>query len=124
MNPLLNLPPANDALPRGDLTQMDPALRDRVVRIRVTQAITERRVCRALYRSEPGGAPAVREIEPLHLVFVDDHWSILAWCNLRNDLRSFRSDRLDLLEVTDRHFSPRKGLSIERFILARKRAMR
>ncbi|MEZ4410718.1 MAG: WYL domain-containing protein [Polyangiales bacterium] len=124
MNTLPRLPPANDTAPRGDLTRMDPALRDRVVRVRVTQAITERRVCRALYRSEPGGAPALREIEPLHLVFVDDHWSILAWCHLRKDLRSFRSDRLDVLEVTDQHFSPRKGLSIERFILARKRSMR
>lgn len=118
---LSHLTPANDTGPLADLGSMTPRLRDRVVQLRITQAITERRVCRVSYRSEPGSAPAVREIEPLHILLVDSHWSILAWCNLRNDIRSFRSDRLASLDVSDRHFKPRKSLAIERFILTRKR---
>ena len=48
--------------------------------------------------------PTERSINPLGLVFWGATWTLVAWCNLRNDYRMFRLDRIEKAELTEHHF--------------------
>ncbi len=60
-------------------------------------------------------------IHPLALYFWGQSWTLIAWCELREDFRTFRPDRMIALEVTDERFEdvPERGLDA---CLARMRA--
>lgn len=103
--------PANDVAPG----RVDP---ERLRRL-VILAVQERRVCRLAYVSEEG-VEVERDVEVYAITRVGDHWSVFGYCRLRGDLRTFRSDRVARISVTDDCYTPRKGLSLERFILRRK----
>ncbi|MDQ0270902.1 helix-turn-helix transcriptional regulator [Cytobacillus purgationiresistens] len=55
----------------------------------------------------------LRKVDPYGLIHWKSKWYITAFCHLRNEVRSFRVDRVHKLEVTDAlfekpaHFSPR-----------------
>jgi predicted DNA-binding transcriptional regulator YafY len=73
------------------------------------EAITEKRVVRIQY------GLTRRDIEPLGLVRVDDHWFVPAFCRLREDLRTFRADRVIAAELLDIPCPVRPGVSLEAF---------
>lgn len=52
--------------------------------------------------------PTQRSIQPLAIVFFDRSLVALAWCELRQDYRSFRIDRIRKMTVTERSFRPRR----------------
>lgn len=107
-------PAANDPPP----TTLDrPRLR------RVVRAIHEQRVCVIRYASEPGGAPCDRAIEPLAITATNGVVSVMAWCRLRRDLRTFRLDRVRSVTVTAEHFDDHPGIALERFIQGRRREL-
>jgi predicted DNA-binding transcriptional regulator YafY len=58
------------------------------------RAIAERRRLAIAYVNEDGTATA-RTIRPLGLYFWGKTWTLAAWCELRDDFRSFRIDRID-----------------------------
>jgi predicted DNA-binding transcriptional regulator YafY len=68
------------------------------------QAIEERRVVRLLYHAFRRDQPEPREIEPIRLVHLSDAWYLGAYCRLRRDVRLFRLDRMDRLELLDERF--------------------
>jgi len=45
-----------------------------------------------------------RELEPLGLLFWGATWTLVAWCRLRDDYRTFRLDRIETLTITDHPF--------------------
>ncbi len=90
----------------------------------LTRAVTERLVLAIEYGNPDGGAVTAREVEPLTLSHVDGHWTMLAFCRARMDLRSFRFDRVLDARVTEDHFEARQGLSLERFIHKQKNLTR
>jgi predicted DNA-binding transcriptional regulator YafY len=54
-----------------------------------------------------------RTVRPLALTFWSGVWTLAAWCELRNDFRIFRIDRIQQLSPTDRIFSPKRGQRLE-----------
>jgi predicted DNA-binding transcriptional regulator YafY len=83
-------------------------------------AIRDRHVAAIDYRREDGDASA-RRIRPLGLFFWGGAWTVVAWCELRVDFRSFRVDRIDRLERLDERFPDEPDKSLRAF-LARMRA--
>lgn len=73
------------------------------------EGVTEHRVVRIQY------GLLRREIEPLGLVRIDDHWFVPSYCRLREDLRTFRADRIIAAELTDIPAPARPGVSLESF---------
>src|SRR5579875_774515 len=71
-------------------------------------AAQQRRVVLIGYVREDG-QPSVRRLHPLALYFWGGTWTLAAWCELRNDFRSFRVDRMQHLEALEEIFSPRAG---------------
>ena len=56
-----------------------------------------------------------RVVRPLGLWFWGASWTLVGWCELRNDFRMFRLDRMVVLEATDRRFKPERGRSLADF---------
>jgi len=52
------------------------------------------------------GVETVRQVNPLALYFTQDHWILVAFCQLRNSHREFRLDRIKELQPTGTHFPP------------------
>jgi predicted DNA-binding transcriptional regulator YafY len=50
-----------------------------------------------------------RIIRPLGLEYWGKIWTLTSWCDLRNDFRVFRVDRMEECKLTDRKFRNEKG---------------
>ena len=55
-------------------------------------------------------------VRPLALYFWGKAWTLLAWCELREDHRSFRPDRMAGFELTDERFEHEPGKDLETFL--------
>lgn len=82
----------------------------------VQQAVARRRVLAMAYRGRERTEETVREVEPLGVVFYGGNWYLVAWCRLRNDLRHFRVDRIQNLEMRAETFGTRADFSLSRHI--------
>lgn len=57
-----------------------------------------------------------RQVKPLSLVFMDKSLMLLAWCNMRNDFRSFRVDRIQKLLVEKSSFRPKRVSMLREYL--------
>jgi predicted DNA-binding transcriptional regulator YafY len=60
--------------------------------------------------------PSARAVRPLALFFYGPVWLLAAWCELRQDFRSFRLDRMSELNVLDERFGLERGKTIQDFL--------
>jgi len=56
-----------------------------------------------------------RKVRPLALAFWSGVWTLAAWCEMRNDFRSFRIDRMEGFTDTGVAFTPKRGQRLEDF---------
>jgi predicted DNA-binding transcriptional regulator YafY len=54
-----------------------------------------------------------RTVRPLALTFWSGVWTLAAWCELRNDFRIFRIDRIEQCVRLDRNFTQKRGQRFE-----------
>lgn len=85
----------------------------------VRQAIGETRYVEFDYQREDGEASR-RRVQPLGLYFWGNVWTLASWCELRDDFRNFRMDRMGGIACGG-VFEVVKGRSLEDF-LARMRS--
>ena len=62
------------------------------------------------------GQISTRTIEPLGLVFWGKVWTLVAWCQLRNDYRTFRLDRINDLHALAVFFETHDTKSLKHFL--------
>jgi predicted DNA-binding transcriptional regulator YafY len=74
----------------------------------VRNAITRRNKLRLRYRSLKDEVTE-RVIRPLALINFGPVWLLTAWCELRNDFRHFRADRIEKLTVLAEIFDEEDG---------------
>ena len=74
----------------------------------VRRAIIERVTVRFAYSKRYGqngqDTQTTREADPYSLVYVTGTWHMTAYCHMRKDIRIFRLDRMDALEVLPKAF--------------------
>ncbi|MCL4764668.1 MAG: YafY family transcriptional regulator [Hyphomicrobiaceae bacterium] len=58
----------------------------------------------------------VRTVRPLSLAYFGPVWLLAAWCELRDDFRTFRLDRIDALEVLPDRFRSDPGKTLHDFL--------
>lgn len=58
-------------------------------------------------------ATSTRIIWPLGLVFWGNVWTLMAWCELRNDYRTFRTDRIGEFDVLAQGFEETAEISLQ-----------
>ncbi len=59
---------------------------------------------------------SMRRVRPLGLYFWGDVWTLAAWCELREDFRNFRLDRIVEANITTEHFPDEAGKRLEDFL--------
>ena len=80
----------------------------------VRKAISERRKLHFHYRDE-NGKVSVRILRPLAIYFWGRVWTCVGWCELRNDFRHFRLDRMQDWQVLPECFSDEPGKTLADF---------
>ncbi|GEP41403.1 hypothetical protein BGE01nite_06940 [Brevifollis gellanilyticus] len=83
---------------------------------RVQMAMAERRVMQLRYTEAARGETSRREVEPLGLVYYLDHWHLIAWCRLRDDVRDFRVDRIAECELLAEPTPPRADFDLAAYL--------
>lgn len=96
---------AHDA---GALSERDRAMIDRLDR-----ALADREKLAITY-SDADGAASRRQIRPLGLWFWGKVWTLIAWCELRDNFRVFRIDRIASAEGAG-PFRPERDKSVAAF---------
>jgi predicted DNA-binding transcriptional regulator YafY len=81
---------------------------------RCEQAIDARQIL-ALDYSDEDGASTKRNVQPLGLWFWGKVWTLVGWCELRDDFRMFRLDRIAELLPTGLVYKPNARRSLEEF---------
>ena len=79
------------------------------------RAAGDRRILELDYAREDAQA-SHRRVRPLGLYFWGEVWTLVAWCELRNDFRTFRADRMRTIAVTEETFAPRPGQTLADFL--------
>ncbi|MEO9601210.1 YafY family protein [Parasphingorhabdus sp.] len=78
------------------------------------QAVDAKEVVTLDYGDEQG-ATTKRNVQPLGLWFWGKVWTLVGWCELRDDFRMFRLDRISGMELTGRSYKPDPKRSLEEF---------
>ena len=66
----------------------------------ICTALSGEKPIRFSYRDKKD-AVSVRVIDPLLLVFYNDHWNVIGYCHNREQPRSFILDRMSAIEISD-----------------------
>lgn len=91
------------------LPALDPATSAHLTALR--EATEARRKLRMGYL-DLGGARSERVVRPLACMFWGPVWTLAAWCELREDFRSFRVDRIETLELLEAKFRDEPGKTL------------
>ncbi|EIM75156.1 YafY family transcriptional regulator [Nitratireductor sp. L1-7-SE] len=95
--------------PRWVVSDMDRQAIDTLER-----AVETRDVLSIDYRDE-AGRTSERDVRPLGLWFWGKVWTLVAWCELRGDFRTFRIDRIATMKPAGRTFRPERGKQLADF---------
>jgi predicted DNA-binding transcriptional regulator YafY len=91
------------------VSPLDARTRDCLLQLR--RAAEARRKLRLHYQDLQGAA-SERTVRPLGCFFWDAVWTLAAWCELRQDFRNFRVDRIARLDVLDEAFRDEPGRTL------------
>lgn len=82
---------------------------------KVAEAIRRSNRLRILYRTH-GTGPAARDLDPYHGVRFEGDWYVVAYCHLRNDVRTFSLARMESVDVLEESFRIPDGFDFTRLI--------
>lgn len=83
--------------------------------IDVLERAVEARDVLAVEYCDEAGKPSTRDVRPLGLWFWGKVWTLVAWCEMRDDFRAFRIDRIDKLTLAGRTFRHERGKQLADF---------
>lgn len=70
----------------------------------VLQCIAEKRVVKIDYFANHDQQKSKRDIEPVGIYYMGEHWYMVAYCRLRNDYRTFKFGSISSLTMTEMNF--------------------
>jgi predicted DNA-binding transcriptional regulator YafY len=92
---------------------VDPKPGERLDTLR--QAIAGQRFADLDYK-DAAAQTTQRRVRPLGLYFWGDAWTLAAWCELRQDFRNFRLDRIVDARIAPERFPDESGKRLEDFL--------
>jgi predicted DNA-binding transcriptional regulator YafY len=78
-------------------------------------AIRSRRKVNITYTA-PDRNETTRTLRPLQMEYWGRVWTLTSWCELRNDFRVFRVDRIQTLDVTFDTFEEESGKTLADYL--------
>ena len=100
----------NDTLLFSPMMHITPTISNCMTEIRFA-ADNQRKVNLVYHRADCKRSERI--IWPLGLFFWGSVWTIGAWCEKRNDFRTFRLDRINSLYVLDENYPQEKGRTLQ-----------
>ena len=101
---------AASGMHRSDLEKLAPILQ------RIRLAIREQYRLEIQYQSSHSPHPTERLVNPYALIYRWGWWYLVGFCQLRQEIRSFRIDRIQQLELTDHSFSIPEDFDIQKYL--------
>ena len=78
-------------------------------------ALTGRRKLGLAYTNAQG-EDTDRVVRPIALYYWGSSWTLVAWCELREDFRTFRPDRMRVVRVLDDKIPDEPGTNLDAFL--------
>lgn len=85
----------------------------------VAEAVARQNTIAMQYFVQSRGELTQRRIDPLGLVYYTDHWNVIAFDHLRKDIRSFRLDNIQRLQISSARFEWPAGFDLQEYLLER-----
>lgn len=82
----------------------------------VRNAVVNKRKLSFAYTRMSDGEKTRRSVRPLGAFFWGKVWTMGAWCELRDDFRNFRIDKMSALEVLDESFEDEPGKTLNDYL--------
>ena len=89
----------------------------------IQHSITESEKLKIKYQSKKEEQITERTIQPCAVYFSGAVWTTIAFCELRQEIREFRLDRIKELKLQQTHFKPDKTFSIEHYLEERSKRL-
>ncbi len=71
----------------------------------ILKAVSSSSVVDITYTTIEKNESSHRKVEPVGIYYLGSHWYLIAWCQVRNDYRNFRTDKISQLRITDQNNS-------------------
>jgi predicted DNA-binding transcriptional regulator YafY len=101
---IIGHPSIVDVKPHNDILQV------------ILRSISEKRILNLQYFSRNEEQQTERHIEPIGICYMGNHWHLIAFCQLRNDYRDFRIDRIIELLPTSNLFRGNAHPSLQKYL--------
>jgi len=79
---------------------------------KLSEAVARQRTVIMAYYVESRDELTRRQVDPLGLVYYTDHWNLIAFDRLREDIRNFRLDRIQTMHVLSEQFERPPGFDL------------
>ena len=110
----------SDAIAAGQREVSLPALSDPATLAVVKRGLSERRKLRIRYLSGSKSEASDRTVRPYALVVASGHWYLLAHCESKGEVVSFRLDRMEDVEQLDEAYEIPTTFSVDEYLNDRK----
>lgn len=70
----------------------------------ILACINDKKILSIVYKSITADEKTERNIEPIGIYLQNNHWYLIAFCCLKNDYRTFRTDRMVSMRITNERF--------------------
>jgi len=100
-----------EVISRLSSLSMEPFLKE------LEQAIADGRSIKILYHKSREKQLNYRLVNPYRIIFWNNKWYVIGFCHLRNDIRSFRVDRIENLMLTENKFNQPENFSGHDFFM-------
>lgn len=82
----------------------------------VNKAAVDQKTIEIAYRGLHDEAAVVRRVDPYKIWFFEGSIYVIGWCHLKEELRRFVLDRIQLLDLTDESFEVPADFNLDRFL--------
>ena len=87
-----------------------------IIQEALQQAITKHRVVQMEYFSPASGQFTERAIEPIGMLPSENNTQVVAYCQMQQDYRTFRLDRMSKVRISEEVFVVENRLTIEQYL--------
>lgn len=100
-----------EVISRLSSLSMEPFLKE------LEQAVADGYSVKILYHKSGEDQSKYRLIDPYRIIYWNNKWYVIGFCHLRNDIRSFRVDRIESLMLTENKFTQPENFSARDFFI-------
>lgn len=100
-----------EVISRLSSLSMEPFLKE------LEQAVADGHSVKILYNKSGEKQLNYRLVDPYRIIYWNNKWYVIGFCHLRNDIRSFRVDRIENLMLTENKFNRPENFSARDFFI-------